>query len=129
VSEGRSGLWRVFRTGAGRAGLAITGGLLAVALLAGRIAPADPFASVGVPLTAPTLAHPMGTDDLGRDVLSGVVYGTRTSLLLALLVSLLSGAVGIAVGSIAAWQGGGARDGLLRFNRARAGRAPVFPDP
>jgi len=57
----------------------------------------------------------MGTDDLGRDVLSGVVYGTRTSLLLALLVSLLSGAVGIAVGSMAAWQGWRADDALMRF--------------
>src|SRR5215475_3975912 len=115
ASEGRRGLWRILRPGAGRVGVAITGGLLAVALLAGRIAPADPFASVGPALAAPTLAHPMGTDDLGRDVLSGVVYGTRTSLLLALLVSLLSGAVGIAVGSMAAWQGWRADDALMRF--------------
>src|SRR5262252_3369866 len=118
ASEGRRGLWRILRPGAGRVGVAITGGLLAVALLAGRIAPADPFASVGPPLAAPTLAHPMGTDDLGRDVLSGVVYGTRTSLLLALLVSLLSGAVGIAVGSIAAWQGRRADDALMRFTES-----------
>ena len=118
TSEGRRGLWRILRTGAGRVGVAIIGGLLAVALLAGRIAPADPFASVGPPLAAPTLAHPMGTDDLGRDVLSGVVYGTRTSLLLALLVSLLSGAVGIAVGSIAAWQGRRADDALMRFTES-----------
>ncbi len=114
ASEGRRGLWRIFRTGAGRVGSAITGGLLAVALLAGQIAPADPFASVGSPLTAPTLAHPMGTDDLGRDVLSGVVYGTRTSLLLAILVSLLSGALGIAIGSMAAWQGRRVDDVLMR---------------
>lgn len=113
--ESRSGLWRILRTGAGRVGIAITGGLLVVALLAGRIAPAGPFTSVGLPLTAPTLAHPMGTDDLGRDVLSGVVYGTRTSILLAILVSLLSGALGIAVGSTAAWQGRRADDALMRF--------------
>src|SRR5262247_4387271 len=115
ASESRRGLWRILRTGAGRVGIAITGGLLAVALLAGRIAPANPFASVGSPLTAPTLAHPMGTDDLGRDVLSGVVYGTRTSLLLAILVSLLSGVLGIAVGALAAWQGRRADDTLMRF--------------
>src|SRR5262245_43072686 len=115
ASESRRGLWRILRTGAGRVGIAITGGLLAVALLAGRIAPANPFASVGSPSTAPTLAHPMGTDDLGRDVLSGVVYGTRTSLLLAILVSLLSGVLGIAVGVLAAWQGRRADDALMRF--------------
>ena len=118
TSEGRRGLWRILRTGAGRVGVAIIGGLLAVALLAGRIAPADPFASVGPPLAAPTLAHPMGTDDLGRDVLSGVVYGTRTSLLLALLVSLLSGVLGMAVGSMAAWQGRRADDALMRFTES-----------
>jgi len=64
---------------------------------------------------APTLAHPMGTDDLGRDLFSGVLYGTRTSLLLAILVSALSGAIGIAVGSTAAWQGQRLDDALMRF--------------
>ncbi len=56
----------------------------------------------------------MGTDDLGRDVLSGVVYGTRTSLLLAVVVSLLTGAIGIIVGSLAAWQGRRTDDSLMR---------------
>jgi peptide/nickel transport system permease protein len=93
----------------------LTCGLLAISLLAGWIAPANPFVSVGPPLRSPTLAHPMGTDDLGRDVLSGVVYGTRTSLLLALIVSLLTGAIGIIVGSLAAWQGRRADDALMRI--------------
>ena len=87
VSASRVGLFRILRSGAGRIGIVLTCGLLAVALLAGRVAPADPFASVGPPLSSPTLTHPMGTDDLGRDLLSGVVHGTRTSLLLALIVS------------------------------------------
>jgi peptide/nickel transport system permease protein len=56
----------------------------------------------------------MGTDDLGRDVLSGVLYGTRTSLLLALIVSMLAGAIGIIVGSLAAWQGRRTDDALMR---------------
>jgi peptide/nickel transport system permease protein len=113
--ESPNGLFRIVRSGAGRVGVVLTCGLLAVALLAGWIAPADPFASVGPPLRSPTLAHPMGTDDLGRDVLSGVVYGTRTSLLLALIVSLLTGAMGIIVGSLAAWQGRRADDVLMRI--------------
>jgi peptide/nickel transport system permease protein len=87
-------------------------GLLAVALLAGRIAPSDPFASVGPPLSAPTLGHPMGTDDLGRDLLSGVAHGTRTSLVLALVVSILTGLIGVLVGALAGW-GGGRLDGAL----------------
>jgi peptide/nickel transport system permease protein len=115
ASERRNGLFRILRSGAGRAGVVLTCGLLALAMLAGWIAPADPFASVGAPLRSPTLAHPMGTDDLGRDVLSGVVYGTRTSLLLALIVSLLTGAIGVVVGSLAAWQGSRADDALMRI--------------
>jgi len=93
----------------------LTSVVFATALLAGWIAPAHPFASVAPPLSPPTLRHPMGTDDLGRDVLSGVVYGTRTSLFLAVIVSLLTGTVGIAVGSIAAWQGRGTDDALMRI--------------
>src|SRR5215475_2946183 len=111
----RKGLVRILRSGAGRVGVVVTCGLLAVALLASWIAPSNPFASVGPPLRPPTLAHPMGTDDLGRDVLSGVVYGTRTSLLLALIVGLLTGTIGMIVGSLAAWQGRRADDALMRI--------------
>jgi peptide/nickel transport system permease protein len=114
VPAPRVGLFRILRSGAGQVGILLTCGLLAVALLAGRIAPADPFASVGPPLSSPTLAHPMGTDDLGRDLLSGVAHGTRTSLLLALIVSVLTGFIGVMVGALAAWEGGRGDDALMR---------------
>src|SRR5215475_1405390 len=71
---------RIGRSGAGRVGIGLTGGLLVLALLAGGVTPADPLASVGPPLSPPSLAHPMGTDDLGRDLLAAVAHGTRTSL-------------------------------------------------
>jgi peptide/nickel transport system permease protein len=105
----------LLRGGAGRLGLALTLALLAVALFAGRIAPGDPFASVGPALSAPTGAHPMGTDDLGRDVLAGVVHGARTSLLAALGVSVVAGLLGIGVGGLAAWRGGLVDDALMRL--------------
>jgi len=111
----RIGSPRILRTDAGRIGVVLTFVLFATALLAGWIAPAHPFASVAPPLRPPTLGHPMGTDDLGRDVFSGVVYGARTSLFLALIVCLLSGSIGVAVGSIAAWQGRGTDDALMRI--------------
>ena len=114
VRASRVGLLRILRSGSGRVGVVLTCGLFAIALLAGRIAPADPFASVGPPLGSPTLAHPMGTDDLGRDLLSGVAHGTRTSLLLALIVSVLTGAIGVIVGALAAWEGGRVDDALTR---------------
>jgi len=115
TSEGRIGPFRTFRSGAGRIGLVLTGVLILIALLAGRIAPLGPFAPVGAPLSAPTLAHPMGTDDLGRDLLAGVVYGTRTSLGLALIVSLLTGGIGLVVGALAGWEGGALDDVLMRL--------------
>ena len=96
-------------------GFGITGALLAVALLAGRIAPVDPFASVALPLRPPSGAHPMGTDDLGRDLLAGVVYGARTSLFVALMVTGLACLVGVTVGAMAGWRGGIVDDVLMRF--------------
>jgi peptide/nickel transport system permease protein len=114
VSASRVGLFRILRSGAGQIGIVLTCGLLAVALLAGRVAPADPFASVGPPLSSPTLTHPMGTDDLGRDLFSGVVHGTRTSLLLALIVSVLTGFIGVIVGALGALEGGRVDDALMR---------------
>lgn len=103
------------RSRAGRVGIVLTGGLLALGLLAMRIVPVDPFASVGAPLSGPTLAHPMGTDDLGRDLLAGVAHGTRTSLVLALVVSVLTGVIGVVVGALAAWDGGRGDDVLMRL--------------
>jgi peptide/nickel transport system permease protein len=111
----RFGLFRILRTGGGLAGIVLLCGLLAVALLAARIAPSDPFASVGPPLSAPTLGHPMGTDDLGRDLLSGVAHGTRTSLGLALAVSILTGLIGVIVGALAGWEGGRLDGALMRL--------------
>ena len=105
---------RIWRSRAGRAGVLLTGGLLAAALVAARIGAPDPFASVGPPLSAPTLSHPMGTDDLGRDLLSGVAHGTRTSLVLAVIVSVLTGIIGVMVGALAAWEGGALDDLLMR---------------
>src|SRR5262250_3887923 len=111
----RIGSPRILRSDAGRIGVVLTFLLFATALLAGWIAPAHPFASVAPPLQPPTLAHPMGTDDLGRDVFSGAVYGARTSLFLAVIVSLLTGVIGLTVGSLAGWQGRGLDDVLMRI--------------
>jgi peptide/nickel transport system permease protein len=95
--------------------LAITCALCATAALADRVAPGDPFASVGPPLRPPSWAHPMGTDDLGRDVLSGVVHGARTSLVIALGVIVLTSLVGVTVGASAGWGGGALDDVLMRL--------------
>src|SRR5262250_1003579 len=105
---------RIWRSMSGTLGFGITGALLAVALLAGRIAPGDPFASVGPPLRPPSAAYPMGTDDLGRDLFTGVVHGTRTSLLVALAVTLVASCIGMALGTVSGWRGGVLDDALMR---------------
>lgn len=110
----RARLSRLVRSGAGRAGLMLLAGLLAGAVLAGRMATPDPFASVGRALSPPTLAHPMGTDDLGRDLLSGVAHGTQTSLLVALTVTILACVIGVPLGAMAGGQGRLVDDVLMR---------------
>lgn len=62
----------------------------------------------------PSMAHPFGTDPLGRDVLSRIIYGTRVSLGVAMLSVLLATSVGVAYGACAGWLGGVADSAGMR---------------
>lgn len=84
------------------------------ALLAPIIAPFDPLETSGPFLDAPSAAHWMGTDDLGRDVLSRVIYGAQLSLPLALAIVVFSLLVGGAVGLAAGYFGKAADNVLMR---------------
>jgi peptide/nickel transport system permease protein len=106
------------RTPGGVVGFTLTLVFIALALLAHVVAPTDPFASVGSPLTAPSRAHTFGTDDLGRDVFSGIVHGTRTSLTVAFAVITIASILGIAVGAVAGYRGGSVDDVLMRGTEA-----------
>ena len=101
-------------TAGGAVGLLLTLAFFTIAGLADVIAPADPVASVGRPLSAPSRLHVLGTDDLGRDLLAGVVHGARTSLLVALSATLLASTIGVAVGSLAGYRPGTVDDLLMR---------------
>jgi peptide/nickel transport system permease protein len=81
--------------------------LFLVALLAPWVAPANPFAQ-NLPgrLEPPSFSHWMGTDELGRDILSRAIYGARISLAVAVCVVLGCGLTGLAVGTIAGYFGG-----------------------
>jgi len=107
-------LMAAFTTAGGAAGLLLTLAFFTIAGLADVIAPADPFASVGRPLSPPSRLHVLGTDDLGRDLLAGVVHGARTSLLVALSATLLASTIGVAVGSLAGYRPGTVDDLLMR---------------
>jgi peptide/nickel transport system permease protein len=93
-------------------GLTVLGLLAAIALLAGVIAPYDPHAFSGRPLERPSLAHILGTNDAGQDILSELVYGARISLAVALGAAVGTVALGTLVGGMAGTVGGWL-DGLL----------------
>lgn len=96
-------------------GGAMTAAFVLVGVLAPWLAPHDPFAIDGPPLTGPSAAYPFGTDSLGRDLLSGVIHGTRTSLIVALATALVVFFVGVLVGLVAGYVGGRGDDVLMRF--------------
>lgn len=97
-----------------RVGIALTVLTAGVAVLAPVLAPGDPFASVAEPFLAPSRAHPLGTDDLGRDLLDAVIHGARTSMLVVAAVIAISTPIGVAVGSVAGYRGGFVDDALMR---------------
>lgn len=90
--------------------------LISVALLAQLLSPYDPMAiDVHNVLSPPTIAHPFGTDDLGRDVLSRMIWGSRVSLKVGLLAVGLALIVGTLIGSVAGYYGGKIDPILMRF--------------
>ncbi|MEX2534601.1 MAG: ABC transporter permease [Trueperaceae bacterium] len=100
--------------------LLITGGVTALlifaALLAPVISPYDPTKQLyGQELLTPTLQHPFGTDEYGRDLLSRTLYGMRLSVLIGLLAALVGGVVGLVVGLVAGYYEGWLDDVLGRL--------------
>lgn len=89
------------------AGLSIIFLWLVIALAAPLIAPSGPYAQkIEDRLSAPTLSHLFGTDELGRDVFSRVVYGAQISLPIGLIVVLFATTVGSLIGASAGYIGG-----------------------
>ncbi|MBP2707581.1 ABC transporter permease [Microbispora sp. RL4-1S] len=103
--------------------LALAGGvLLALIVLAALLAPwIAPYPDDGGSAThaldallPPSGAHWFGTDQVGRDVLSRVLFGARTSLFIAVAVLAVSGVVGVALGVVAGYAGGWLQDVIMR---------------
>jgi ABC-type dipeptide/oligopeptide/nickel transport system permease subunit len=87
-------------------GGAIVAVLVLIAVLAPLIAPYDPQAVAGPSLSAPSAAHLLGTNDTGQDILSQLIWGTRSSAVVAVLAAALAVALGVAVGATAGLLGG-----------------------
>ncbi|MGG4142306.1 nickel ABC transporter permease subunit NikC [Paenibacillus algorifonticola] len=90
-----------------------------VTLLAPWISPHDPIkVNLALKLQTPSAAHWLGTDHLGRDTLSRLLYGARISLGLAFLIFIASLGIGLVIGTIAGYRGGWLDACLMRFCEA-----------
>jgi peptide/nickel transport system permease protein len=104
------------------AGLGVIAAVVVVAAFAPALAPSDPVKNRLLDrLTPPMWAqggsarHPLGTDTLGRDVLSRLLHGARISLMVGLAAVLVAGVVGVGLGLVAGYRGGWADDLLMRL--------------
>lgn len=109
--------WLAFRRNRlALAGLGIVVALLLVAAFAPLLAPQDPLAQ-NLPgrLQPPSWQHLFGTDSLGRDIYSRIVYGTRVTLVIVILVVILVGPIGLLIGAASGYLGGWVDRLLMRI--------------
>jgi len=113
ISESWMRLWR---NRLAISGLALVLGLCAAALLAHWLAPYDPdFIDLKQVLMPPSPAHLLGTDTLGRDVLSRIIFGARVSLLVGFVAVGIATLIGVLVGALAGYYGGALDQILMRL--------------
>jgi peptide/nickel transport system permease protein len=97
-------------------GLSIIVMLVLIAAFAPLVAPASPTAQdLGMRLRPPSSAHWFGTDELGRDIFSRVIYGSRITLQMVILVTLIATPLGLIIGTVAGYLGGWVDVVLMRF--------------
>jgi peptide/nickel transport system permease protein len=90
-----------------RLGVAAVLGVVLLAVLGPWLVPYDPAAQeLSLRLAGPSWAHPLGLDELGRDILARLVVGARISLLVGIAVVSISATTGLVIGTVAAYAGG-----------------------
>ena len=99
----------------GLIGLVIIAAVILIAICAPLMAPADPTAQIARRLLEPSSEHPMGTDELGRDVFSRIVFGSRISLYVGFVSVSLAIVLGVTTGVIAGFYGGHTDTIVMRF--------------
>ena len=113
----RSIIWNQFR----RHTMAMVGTVVLLVLILGSlsISALSPYSpeksSMRERREAPSLIHPMGTDTLGRDVLTRIMYGGRISLSIGLMATVLGVTIGTVIGSLSGYYGGAVDNVLMRF--------------
>ena len=96
-------------------GLIIILGVVIIAIFAPYIAPyPEVYVDLENRMLPPSWEHPFGTDDMGRDIFSRVIYGSRISLQVGIVVILVAYAVAIPLGTIAGYRGGLVDDAIMR---------------
>ncbi len=107
---------RVWRNPLGAIGTGIFAGLCLVAILAPILAPYSPYQQyAGHELAPPLGQYFLGTDELGRDLLSRLIYGTRISLAVGIVSVVLGGGVGVVTGVLAGYWGGWIEVAIMRL--------------
>ncbi len=97
-------------------GLVVILAMIITAIFAEMIAPYDPYElNMRDALAPPSAAHLLGTDTIGRDTLSRIIYGTRTSLEIGLIAIAIASALGMTLGLIAGFYGGWVYVIIMRF--------------
>jgi peptide/nickel transport system permease protein len=114
----KNGFWRRFCRNKGAViGLAVLVIAGLTAILGPWLAPNDPWDMVDRPFLSPMASPAMwlGTDTLGRDILSGVIHGARVSLLIGLISTVVSLLIGVSLGAMSGYFGGWIDAALMRF--------------
>jgi len=119
VSRFLSSRWNDLRliasTTTGKAGLVLTLFFLLMAALAPFLSPYSPNVSSGPAYAVPSWAHPLGTDDIGEDLLSQLIWGSRGSLLIGISAGFLSTLLGVTVGLTAGYYAARTGEALMRL--------------
>ncbi len=96
-------------------GMVLLTAIASMALFAPYIAPYNPYIRTGEPLEPPSWKHLLGTNDIGQDILSELVYGSRVSLAVGLISAISSVLIGTVVGMVSGYMGGMIDEVLMRI--------------
>ena len=101
----------------GIAGLVVVVLLMLIAIFAPVISPYDPTERVGIPFSPPSSEHLLGTNDVGKDILSELIFGSRVSLIVGLTTAVSAVVIGTIIGLVAGFYRGKTDGSRLRPTR------------
>jgi ABC-type dipeptide/oligopeptide/nickel transport system permease subunit len=103
------------RSSSGLLGLAILLFFVLTAIFAPILAPYDPYKRVDRPILAPSSKYILGTNDIGQDIFSELIYGTRVSLTIGFAAAFFTVIIGTIIGVVSGFLGGSVDEVLMRF--------------